>query len=51
MVALRVNEANLTSTNAFIVNLFALESKKESNNDKRTLLWDCPQSLDLSLNP
>ena len=47
--ALWVNETKLTFRNAFIFNLFALESKKESKKDKRTLIWGSPRSLDLSL--
>ena len=35
--ALRVNEAKVTWRNAFIDNRFALESEKESKNDKKTL--------------
>ena len=50
MRALRVNETKLTSRNAFIVNIFALESEKEPKNDEKTLFWDSLQSLDLSLN-
>ena len=49
--ALRVNETKVTLRNAFIDNLFALESKKESENDERTLFQDCPRILDLSVNP
>ena len=49
MRALRVNETKLTSRNAFIVNIFALESEKEPKNDEKTLFWDSLQSLDLSL--
>ena len=47
---LRVNETKLTSRNTFIVILFALESKKVSKNEKSTLFWDYPRSLDLSVN-
>ena len=36
MHALRVNETKVTSRNAFIVNLFALESEKGSTNEERT---------------
>ena len=43
MHAARVNETKLISRNAFIVNLFPLESKNESKYDQK--------SLDLSLNP
>ena len=35
--ARRVNETKVTLRNAFIVNLFASRSDKESKNDKRTL--------------
>ena len=35
--ALRVNETKVTLRNAFIGNLFALKSEKESKNDERTL--------------
>ena len=51
MLALKVNETKVDSSNAFIIILFALESEKESKNDEGTLFWDCPRSLDLSLNP
>ena len=50
MCDLRVNEAKPTSRNVFIVNHFALESKKESKYDKKTFFWDSPQILDQSLN-
>ena len=50
MHALRVNETKVTSRNAFIVNLFALESEKEKN-EERTFFQDCLQILDLSFNP
>ena len=49
--ALRINETKVTSKNAFIDNLFALESEKESKNDERTLFPDCPRILDLSVSP
>ena len=49
--ALRVNETKVTSRNAFIDNLSALESEKESKNGERTLFWGCPRILDLSVNP
>ena len=51
MSALSVNETKLTSTNAFIVNFFTLESKKRPINNERTFFWDYPRGLDLSLNP
>ena len=51
MRTLRVNETNVTSRKAFIDNLFALESEKESKNDKRTFFGDCPWIVDLSVNP
>ena len=35
--ALRVNETKVTLRNAFIDNLFALESQKEPKNNERTL--------------
>ena len=47
----RANETKLTSRNAFIVDLFGLESGKEPRNGERTLFWDSKQSLDLSRNP
>ena len=47
----RVNETKPPSRNAFLVDLFALESQKGSRNDERTLFWDSSRSLDLSLNP
>ena len=34
--ALRVNETKVTSRNAFIDNLFGLESRRKSKNDKKT---------------
>ena len=34
-----------------LVNLFALGSERESKYDERTPFWNCPRSLDLSLNP
>ena len=52
MRAVRVNETKVTSRNAFLVNLFALVSEKESqnDNDEKTLVRDYLWSLDLSLN-
>ena len=49
MRVLRVNETKPPSRNAFIVDLFALESQKGSRNDERTLFSDFSRSLDLSL--
>ena len=40
MRALRVNESKLTSTNAFVFNIFALESENESKDDQKTLFLD-----------
>ena len=37
---LRVNETKLTSRNAFIENIFALEIEEESKNDKRSFFRD-----------
>ena len=51
MRALRVNETKVTLRNAFIDNIFALESEKESKNDERNLFGDYPQILDLAVNP
>ena len=48
---LPLNETKLPSRNAFIFNLFVLESEKESRKDERILIWGFRQSLDLSLNP
>ena len=47
----RVNETKVTSRNAFIVIFFVLESGKESKNKEKTLFWDYPWILDLSVNP
>ena len=44
--ALKVNETKITSINAFIDNLFALESQKESKNDEKTVFRDFPKILD-----
>ena len=49
MRSLRVNETKLTLRNDFILDLFALGGKKESEYDKRTLFET--QKLDLSINP
>ena len=51
MRALRVNGAKPTSRNAFIVNLFTLESENESKYDQKTFSWDSLRGFDLSLNP
>ena len=51
MRALRVNETKVTSRNAFIDNIFALESEKESRNDERTLFGDYLRIFDLAVNP
>ena len=48
---LRAKETKLTSRNAFIVDIFGLESGKEPRNGERSLLWDSKQSLDLPRNP
>ena len=48
--ALRVNETKVTARNAFIGNLFALESKKKSKNDKRTFFGDFLLIFELSVN-
>ena len=45
-----INEIKVNSRNAFIDNLFALESGEESKNDERTLFWDYPWILDLAVN-
>ena len=37
MRALRANETKVALKNAFIVNLFSLDSEKESKNDEKTL--------------
>ena len=51
MRALRVNKPNVTLRNAFIDNVFALESdKKKSRNDEGTLFWDYPRIFDLAVN-
>ena len=42
MCDLKVNEAKPTSRNVFILNHFALESKKESKYDKKNLLLGFP---------
>ena len=46
-----INETEVTSRNAFDVNLFALESQKESKYEERTLFRDSPRILDQSVNP
>ena len=51
MRTLRVNENKNSSRNAFVVNIVALESEKNSKNEERTLLRDHPRILDLSVNP
>ena len=48
MHALRVTEANLTSENAFIVDLLALRSEKESKYDKITFFLGSFGALELS---
>ena len=45
-----VNETKVTSTNTFVVNLFAFESNTESKNDKTTLFPDFPRILDQPVN-
>ena len=47
---LTVNETKLTSRNAIIFNLFALEKEKESKQDGRTLNYSSTRSPDLPLN-
>ena len=49
--ALRIDETKVTSRNAFIDNIFALEGGKESKYDQRILFLDCPWIVDLSINP
>ena len=51
MHALGVNETKVTSRNAFIDNLFPLESGKESENDKTIHFSDYAQIFDLVDNP
>ena len=51
MRALRVDETKVTSRNAFTGIPFALESEKESENDKRTHFQYYPRILDLSVKP
>ena len=43
MRAVRVNETKLTSRNAFIVNLLALQNENKAKYDQNTLFWDSPQ--------
>ena len=47
---LQLNETKLTSRNASMFNLLALESEKELKKDERTLFWGSPRSLGLSFN-
>ena len=51
MLVLRVNETKRTCTNAFPVDSFALECRKGSRSEERTLFLDSSWSLCLSLNP
>ena len=51
MHAPRVYGTKVTLENAFIDNLFALESEKESKNDESTLFPDHPRIVDLFINP
>ena len=44
MRVLRVNETKIISRNAYIDNLVALESEKDSINDERTLFGDYPRT-------
>ena len=48
--ALRVNETKPTYINAFIVDLFAIESGKKNRLDEITFFWDSPRSFELPLN-
>ena len=47
---LRVNETKPPCTNAFLVEIFLLESRKASRNEERTLFWDSSWSQGLFLN-
>ena len=51
LLLLRVNESKVTLTNAFIGNIFALKSEKESKNDERTTFCNTPGMLHLSVTP
>ena len=51
MHALRNIENRVILRNAFIDNVFALESEKKSRNDERTLFSDYPRILDLAVKP
>ena len=46
-----VNRTKVTLRNAFIDNLFALESEKESKNEKRALFTDCVQIVVMNVKP
>ena len=50
-INLKKKQTKVTSRNAFIDNLFALESEKESKNDERIFFRDYPWISDLSVNP
>ena len=45
-----INETKITSINSFIDNIFELSSEKDSKNDEKTLFWDCPWIIELSVN-
>ena len=49
MSTLRIKETKLASRRASIDNIFALESKIESKIFKKTLFWDYPRILDLTI--
>ena len=50
MHVLRVNEAKLTSRNAFINNISGLKYIKQPENDEETLFWDFLGSPELFVN-
>ena len=50
IIDLSVNEAYFTSRNDFIINVFELESGKESKSDEMALFHDYLQILDLPVN-
>ena len=47
----KVNEAKLTTRNAFINNISELKDIKQPENDEETLFWDFLGSPELSVNP
>ena len=49
--ALRVNETNFASRKALIEKIFALESVSEWKNEEISLFSDCPQILEIAINP